>query len=166
ELGTFYSNFEPNIYIGDGKAPEVDPAIVFQDNFEEYSSGTNLSGQGYKVWEGSATVVSGDAFEGQQFGQSDAGKNNFAFRRPITLEAGKKYSIEIATKMQDGAKHTLQVHPRAEYEYAWVDCLNSEWQNNTTEVTITEGNEDVTIALYRWPKKQMSFDNIVIKELE
>ncbi|MFW6277443.1 MAG: glycoside hydrolase family protein [Prolixibacteraceae bacterium] len=166
ELGTYYANFDPNIYIGDGKAPEVDPAIVFQDNFEDYASGSDLTDQGYIVWEGSASVVSGDAFEGQHFGQSDASKNNFALRRPITLEAGKTYSIEIATKMQDGAKHTLQVHPRDEYEYAWVECLNSDWQINSTEITITEGNEEVIIALYRWPKKVLSFDNIVIRELE
>jgi len=166
ELGTFYSNFEPNIYIGDGKAPEVDPAIVFQDNFEDYSSGTDLGEQGYIIWEGSASVVSGDAFEGQQFGQSDASKNNFAIRLPFTLEAGKTYSIEVATKMQDGAKHILQAHPRDEYEYAWVDCFNSEWQINSTEITVTEGNEEVVIALYRWPKKVLAFDQIIVKEVE
>lgn len=164
-LGEFYANFEPNVYIGEGKEPYVDPAIVFQENYEEYAAGTSLTDLGYDVWEGTATVVSGGAFEGQQFGQSDVSKNNFAVRYPITLEAGKTYSIEIATKMQDGAKHVFQVHPRSEYEYAWVECFNSEWEVHTTEITVTEGNEDVIIALYRWPTKQLSWDQIIVKEV-
>lgn len=164
-LGEFYTNYEPNIYIGSGKEPYVDPSIVFQDNFEEYSAGTSLSEVGYVVWEGMATVASGGAYEGQQFGQSDASKVNFAVRYPLTLQAGKTYSFEVATKMQDGAKHTLQVHPKAEYGAAWVDCTNADWQVHSTQFTVTEGNEEVVIALYRWPTKQLSFDQIILKEV-
>lgn len=165
-LGDFYANFKPNIYIGPGKAPVVDPTIAFQDDFEEYSDGANLSGEGYVVWEGTATVGSAGAFEGARFGQSDISKNNFAIRRTITLEAGKTYSLEVTTKIQDGVKHTIQVHPREIYGGAWLDCLNAEWETHTTQFTVTEGNEEVVIALYRWAKKQLSFDKIVVKEVQ
>jgi hypothetical protein len=168
-LGEFYADFEPNIYIGEGKEiPEdpVDPNIIFQDDFESYSEGTSLTSAGYVVWEGTATVAVGDAYQGNKFGQSDVSKNNFAIRRPVTLEAGKTYTIEVATKIEDGVKHVLQVHPKAEYEAAWVECFNSVWENHSTQITVTEGNTDVIVALYRWPLKRMSFDNLIIKELE
>jgi hypothetical protein len=168
-LGEFYADFEPNTYIGPGidpPPPPEDTTAVFRDNFESYDVGSSLSSAGYIIWEGTATVGTGDAFEGDKFGQSDVSKNNFAIRRPVTLEAGKTYTIEVATRMQDGAKHVLQVHPKAAYEAAWVECLNANWENHTTQITVTEGNEEVIIALYRWPLKQMSFDNIVIKEVK
>ena len=164
-LGEFYANFKPNIYIGPGKEPAVDPSIIFQDDFEQYAEGADLTGEGYIVWEGSATVGSSGAFEGARFGHSDISKNNFAIRRPITLEAGKTYSFEVTTKMQDGAGYTIQVHPKAAYEAAWVSASNAEWETHTTQFTVTEGNENVVIALYRWPKKQLAFDNIVVKEV-
>ncbi len=143
----------------------VDPKIIFQDNFESYAEGASLASAGYIIWEGSATVATGNAFEGSKFGMSDMSKINFAFRRPITLEAGKTYSIEVATKIEDGVKHFLQVHPRATYEYAWVECLNSDWVKHSTQITVTPGNEEVTVALYRYALKRLSFDDIVIKEV-
>lgn len=165
-LGEYYANFKPNIYIGPGKKPAVDPAVVFQDDFEEYAVGANLANEGYVVWEGTATVVGGGAFEGARFGQSDASKNNFAIRRTLNLEAGKTYSLEVATKIQGGVAHTIQVHPRAVYEYAWKNATNAEWETHTTQFTVTEGNEEVVIALYRWAKQQLSFDKIVVKEVQ
>jgi len=168
-LGEFYADFEANKYIGPGKEPPPPPedtTAVFRDNFESYEVGANLSGAGYIVWEGTASVGTGDAYEGEKFGQSDVSKNNFAVRKPVSLEAGKTYTIEVATKIQDGVKHVFQVHPKAAYEDAWVECFNAEWENHTTQITVTEGNEEVIVALYRWPLKQMSFDNIVIKEVE
>jgi hypothetical protein len=166
-LGEFYANYEPNIYIGEGKEmppPPEDTTYVFKDNFESYDVGTNLTSAGYVVWEGTATVATGGAFEGNNFGTSDAGKVNFAFRKTLTLEAGKTYTLEAATKIQDGVKHFVQVHPKAAYESAWVECLNANWENHTTEFTVSEGNTEVTIALYRWATKTMSFDNIILKE--
>lgn len=139
--------------------------VVFSDDFESYDEGTNLTSAGYDVWEGAASVALGDAYEGNKFGQSDVSKNNFAIRKSLTLEAGKTYTIEVATKIQDGVKHVLQVHPQAAYGSAWVDCFNADWVNQTTQFTVTEGNEEVVVALYRWAKKQMSFDNLIIKEV-
>ena len=165
-LGEFYASFKPNIYIGPGKGPVMDPAIVFQDDFEDYSEGANLSGEGYVVWEGTATVGSAGAFEGARFGQSDISKNNFAIRRTITLEAGKTYSFEVTTKIQDGVAYTIQVHPKAAYEYAWKNAANAGWETHTTQFTVTEGNEEVVIALYRWAKKQLAFDKIVVKKVQ
>ena len=140
--------------------------VVFSDDFESYDEGTSLTSAGYDVWEGTASVVLGDAYEGNKFGQSDVSKINFAIRKSLTLEAGKTYTIEIATKIQDGVKHILQVHPKAAYEAAWVECFNADWVNQTTQFTVTAGNEEVVVALYRYGLKQMSFDNIVIKEVE
>lgn len=164
-LGEFYANFEPNTLIGPGKEPWVDPTIAFQDDFEEYAEGTSLTEKGYVVWEGSAKVAKGGAFEGSRFVKCDISKNNFAVRRSIILEAGKTYSFEVSTKMQDGAGYSIQVHPKAAYGDSWINASNADWQTHITQFTVTEGNEEVTIALYRWPKKELSFDQIFLKEV-
>jgi hypothetical protein len=164
-LGQYYASFKPNIYIGPGKVPAVDPSIIFQDDFEAYAEGANLSGEGYVVWEGTASVGAAGAFEGDRFGQSDISKINFAIRRALTLEAGKTYSFEVTTKMQDGVAHTIQVHPKAAYGDVWKTATNAGWETHTVQFTVTAGNENVVIALYRYAKKQLAFDNIVVKEV-
>lgn len=164
-LGEFYANFNPNEHIGEGKSL-YEPGVVFKDDFENYKIKSNLQGHGYTVWEGSATVQSGGAHKGSQYGQSDISKNDFAIRRTFNLEAGKTYRLEVATKIEDGVKHIIQVHPRAVYEPSWVNCTNSDWQSHSTEFTVQAGSEDVTIALYRWAKKTLSFDSISLTEIE
>lgn len=164
-LGTFYANFMPNEEIGEGKSP-FDPGVVFKDEFENYDVGSNLQQQGYTVWGGSATVQSGEAQKGSQFGQSDISNNDFAIRRTFKLKAGKTYRYEVATKIEDGVKHIVQVHPRATYESSWKDCTNSEWESHSTEFTVQAGSEDVTIALYRWTKKKLGFDEISLTEID
>lgn len=163
-LGTFYANFMPNEEIGEGKS-EYAPGVIFKDDFEKYNVDSNLQQHGYTVWEGSATVHSGEAHEGSQCGQSNISKNDFAIRRTFNLTAGKSYRLEVATKIEDGVKHIIQVHPRAVYESSWIDCTNREWQSHSTEFTVEEGSENVTIALYRWAKKKLSFDNIILTEI-
>lgn len=164
-LGTFYANFMPNEEIGEGKSP-FGHGVVFKDDFENYDVSSNLQRQGYTVWGGSATVQSGEAQKGSKFGQSDISKNDFAIRRTFKLKAGKRYRYEVATKIEDGVKHTVQVHPRATYESSWKDFTNSEWESHSTEFTVQAGSEDVTIALYRWAKKKLSFDEISLTEIK
>lgn len=166
-LGEFYAGFKPNENIGEGKSTvgPIDPVNGFQDDFESYAAGANLGRFGYLVWEGVARVISGDAYEGNKFGQSNAADLNFAIRKTFTLEAGKTYRLEVATKNEDGLKHVIQVHPKTAYEAAWKDCFNADWENHVTQFTVTTGNEEVTIALYRWQKKLLSFDHIRLTEV-
>jgi hypothetical protein len=138
--------------------------VVFEDGFESYEDGYNLTGAGYSVWEGTAKVtdvtaegVTATANSGDKFGKSDASKNNFAFRKAFTLEAGKTYTWEVATKIQDGVKHTLQVNPTSTYQK--VDVTNDDWQKHSIQFTVQEGFEEVTLAVYRWAKKVVSFDD-------
>lgn len=166
-LGEFYADFKPNGKIGQGKSTigPIDPVNGFRDDFENYAAGTNLGRYGYIVWGGATRVMSGDAYEGNKFGQSNASDLNFAIRKTFILEAGKTYRFEVATKNEDGLKHVLQVHPKTAYEAAWKDCFNANWENHMTQFTVTNGNEEVTIALYRWQKKSLSFDNISLTEV-
>jgi hypothetical protein len=166
-LGEFYASFKPNEKIGEGKATivPIDPVNGFEDNFENYVPGTGLGRLGYVIWGGRAWVLAGDAYEGKQFGQSDMNKQNFAIRKTFLLEAGKTYKLEIATKMEDGLKHVIQVYPKEVYGAAWKDCFNANWENHMTQFTVTKGNEEVTIALYRWQQKLLSFDSIRLTEV-
>lgn len=166
-LGEFYASFKPNEKIGEGKATivPIDPVNGFEDNFENYVPGTGLGRLEYVIWGGSALVLAGDAYEGKQFGQSDMNKQNFAIRKTFLLEAGKTYKLEIATKMEDGLKHVIQVHPKEVYGAAWKDCFNIDWENHVTQFIVTKGNEEVTIALYRWQQKLLNFDVIRLTEV-
>jgi len=166
DIGSFYANFEPNLSIGEGKEPAIDPSLVFSDDFEGYDDNTGLTSIGYTVWEGSAKVLSGEAYKGEKFAQSDASKVNFDVRRTFNLTVGKTYKLEVATKIEDGVKHRVRIYPKEAYESAWVECLNAEWGNHVTQFTVTEGNDEVTISLYRYAKKVLSFDNISLKEVE
>lgn len=138
--------------------------VVFEDGFESYEHGYNLVDADYVVWEGTASVtdvtaegVTATANSGDKFGKSDAGKNNFYLRKTFTLEAGKTYTWEVATKMQDGVKHVLQVNPVDTYQK--VEVFNADWQTHSVQFTVQEGFEEVTLAVYRWAKKVVSFDD-------
>ena len=144
--------------------------VVFEDYFETYTDGQNL-GSFYTVWEGAANAVDenitttwGAAFEGDKFGKSDNAKNNFYLRKTFELEAGKTYVWELATKMTDGAKHVMSVLPADAYPA--LDCTNSEWQKHAIEFTVVEGKTLVTLSLYRYPTKNLYFDNYVLTEKE
>jgi hypothetical protein len=50
--------------------------------------------------------------------------------------------------------------------YPALDCTNGEWQKHSIEFTVLEGKTSVTLSLYRWPTKNLYFDNFVLKEKE
>ena len=164
-LGQFYKNFRPNPFVGEGKEKVFEYPVVFHDDFECYPRTASLRNYDYIIWEGTGNVIWGDAYEGKQYGKSNAQKINYFIRRTFTLEAGKSYRLEVATMNQDGAKHIIQVHPRSAYESSWVDCYNADWQKHSTEFTVTPGNEEVTIAIYRKEQKALSFDDLTITEI-
>jgi len=145
-----------------------DNSIVFEDYFETYTNGQDLSSF-YTVWAGPANAVDGTqtstwgtASEGDGFGKSNDAKEAFYLRKTFTLEAGKTYVWELATKMTDGEKHSLNVLPGDIYPKK--ECYNSTWEKHNVEFTVQSDNTSVTLALYRWPKKNLYFDNFVLKE--
>ncbi|MGD9556903.1 MAG: glycoside hydrolase family protein [Mangrovibacterium sp.] len=164
-LGQFYKNFRPNPFAGEGKSKVFEHPVIFHDDFECYPRTAALKNYGYTIWEGTGNVIWGDAYQGKQFGQSNALKINYYVRRTFILEAGKTYRLGVATKIQDGAKHVVQVHPKAAYGLSWVDCFNADWQKHSTQFTVTPGNEEVTIAIYRQEQKVLGFDDITLTEV-
>jgi hypothetical protein len=143
--------------------------IVFQEDFESYENEFSLHGDVYKVWEGTASVVDvtgteNTAYQGVKYATSDASKVNWQFRKPITLEVGKTYTLKIATKAQDGTKHFVQIHPKTAYELSWIETYNADWQLHTTSFTVTAGNENVIIAVYRYAKIVVGVDAISLTE--
>ncbi len=135
--------------------------VIFEDDFESYADGTNLTSAGYAVWEGTAKV---DSVEGNKFGVSDVSKNNFSFRKSITLEAGKTYTWRIRTKANNGAKHFAQVNPTN--TYTKKECTNADWETHLQTFTVVEGEENVILSINRWPKQVVSFDDFLLVEGE
>ena len=164
-LGQFYKSFRPNPFAGEGKEKIFEYPVIFHDDFECYPQTADVKNYGYTIWGGGASVVWGHAYDGKQFGRSNARQLNFSVRRTFILEAGKTYRLEVATMNQDGAKHVVQVHPKAAYGLSWIDCFNADWQKHSTEFAVTPGNEEVTIAIYRQEQKVLGFDDITLTEV-
>lgn len=177
EAGLFYNKQESSPAISEAvfSSPSnldsngnINRPVVFEDYFENYTDGQNIASF-YTVWEGAANAVDGNvttswgsAFEGDKFGKSDDAKNSFYLRKTFELEAGKTYVWELATKMTDGAKHVMSVLPGD--VYPGLDCFNSDWEKHAIEFTIDEAHTSVTLSLYRWPTKNLFFDNYILKE--
>ena len=139
--------------------------VIFEDNFESYEDGFSLHGDVYKVWEGTATVVNAtDAYEGSKYAASDATKNNWQIRRAVTLEEGKTYTLQIATKSQDAGKHFVNILPSDTYGTSKVECTNADWVLHTTTFTVVAGKTDITITVSSYPKKVISVDAIKLTE--
>lgn len=175
EVGLFYRN-----HLSSPAIPEVvysapsnldgktNPHSVFEDYFEHYTDNQNL-GEVYTVWEGVASAVDrsltadwGEPYDGDKFGRADAQNENFYLRKKFDLEAGKTYTWQLATRMQDGLKHVMKVLPDS--IYPTLECYNSEWESHSVEFTVLEGATSITLSLYRWPKKYLFFDNYILRE--
>ncbi|PWD98915.1 glycosyl hydrolase [Marinilabilia rubra] len=163
-LGEFYANFEPNVYIGEGKEPYVDPAIVFQDGFETYDPGADLGGKGYSVWEGNANVASGDAFSGDNFAQCEPNNNSFYFRKKLTLEEGKTYTFEVMTKSPEGKNHKA-VAKIGDRNIGGDLVSSTEWTKSSYTFTTGEGETKAIVFIYSWPVSRVDVDDITIKEV-
>ena len=143
--------------------------VIFEDNFESYAGDSSLHGDVYKVWEGTALVVDTTgtgttAYDGSKYATSDISKNNWMLRKAVTLEAGKTYTLSVATRNLEGKKHVVQVIPGDTYSDANVECFNTDWELHTTQFTVVAGKEEVIIAVYRWPKTAVHVDAIKLIE--
>ena len=145
---------------------------IFYDNFESYGDGFDLNSiPDYTVWEGSAKVVDttaasgrGVAFEGVKFGQTDNLKVNLQVRYTDTLTPGQMYVWELATKIQDGAKHFMNVLPGTSYGVFKKDFYNADWEKHKVKFVVNETDTIVTIALYRYGKKVVGFDDWLLRK--
>lgn len=153
-----------------GIDPEMRPpaGTLYRDFFEQYNSGQNLSSF-YTVGNGQAYVVDvntstshGTAFEGDKFGRSNNTSNGFFIQKTFTLEPGKTYVWELATRMAGGGIHRMEVLPSD--IYSGKDFTNGDWQTNRVEFTVTESHPEVTLSLTREPKTILYFDNFILKE--
>ena len=54
----------------------------------------------------------------------------------------------------------MQVNPTETYKK--VEVTNADWQTHSIQFTVQEGKEEVALAVYRWPKKVVSFDDLSI----
>ncbi len=120
--------------------------VVFEDNFEAHETGTPMVELEWVVWEGGALIAEGEAHSGSKYVLCQPSSNNFYLRKPITLEVGKTYKYEVATKSPNSFNHRPQVR-------AGTRTIQGELANNDTwvvkeiEFTVEEGEEDVVLIV-------------------
>lgn len=145
----------------------VSQTVIFEDNYESYPTDSSLTQFGYKVWEGTALVAdtaTSTAYDSIKYVVSDVSKNNWAFRKTVTLEAGKTYTYMVATRCVEGSKHVVSVAPGKVYTEAKVDCYNAEWELHSVEFTAVAGSEEATLVVYRYPKTVVDVDAMSLIE--
>ncbi|PWD98916.1 T9SS type A sorting domain-containing protein [Marinilabilia rubra] len=142
--------------------------VVFEDGFESYTHGDNLTGQGYSVWEGSATVTNaaeagGDAFSGSNFAQCEPSGNSFYFRKNLTLEEGKTYTFEVMTKSPDGKNHKA-VAKVGDRNIAGDLVGATDWTKTSITFTVEAGETEAIMWVYSWPQSRVDIDEFKVIE--
>lgn len=117
---------------------------IFLDDFESYTIGAGLGSFGYDIWEGTAKVAEGDAFQGAKYVNcSGTAKKTFYLRKTVSVIAGKSYTLTLATQAPAGKSHKIG------YKFASSSAVTSDAKTNTTwnESTINftaNATEDLT----------------------
>jgi hypothetical protein len=138
--------------------------VVFEDNFEAHAPGTSVSDLGWITWEGGAVIEEGEAFSGTKFVLCQPSANNFYLRKHITLEVGKTYKYEVATKSPNSFNHRPQV--RAGTRTIQGDLANNNnWVVKEIEFTVEEGEEEVDLIVYSFPVQPVHVDAVKLTEV-
>ena len=138
--------------------------VVFEDDFEDHETGISVTDLGWVTWEGGAVIEEGDAYSGSKFVLCQPSNNNFYLRRPITLEAGKTYKYEVATKSPNGFNHRTQVIVGGTTIQGDLED-NDTWVVKEIEFTVGEGEEDVVLTVYSWPIQDVHVDDVKLIEV-
>lgn len=177
EVGNYYKNMhstpsvtEDFLICPSNLDNNTNEKFEYFDGFESYDNDERLD-EIYTVVEGVATAVDvdkntefGTAYAGNKFGKTDDNKNNFEFSKTFELEAGKTYVWDLSTRISYGLQHVMSVKPVS--VYPTLNCYNKEWEKHSIEFTVEDGNEQVTLSLYRYFPKEMFFDDFWLREKE
>lgn len=137
--------------------------IVLNENFDSYEDGYNLAEAGFILWEGDASVVSGDAVSGGKYAELKPSANNYYFRRIITLDEGKDYVFEVQTRSPEAKNHRAVVKVGAESIQG--DIVNSTtWTKSSIPFSVTDGNTEVTLWIYSYPNFVLHADDFILYE--
>jgi len=144
--------------------------IVFEDDYESYDDATNLTSVGYKVWEGTASVVDVDvqtgespAYSGSKYAKCIPGNNNFYLRRNLTLVEGKTYTFEVVTRSPEGKNHKVEIKVGDRAVSNGV-VNHKTWNKVSVEVTIGSGETSAVAYVYSWPKARVDVDDFKVYE--
>lgn len=147
---------------------------VFEDDYESYDDGTNLTSEGYAVWAGVATVVDDQvqteespAYSGHKYAKCIPDDNNFYLRKSITLEEGKTYTFEVVTRSPAGKNHKIAIDlGEGDGKRTVASSLvnNTTWSKVSVEVEVGSGETSAVAYVYSWPKTRVDVDDFKIYE--
>jgi hypothetical protein len=138
--------------------------IVFEDNFEAHETGTPMGELEWIVWEGGALIAEGEAHAGSKYVLCQPSANNFYLRKPITLEVGKTYKYEVATKSPNSFNHRPQVRAGTR-TIQGVLANNDNWVVKEIEFTVEEGEAEVVLIVYSFPIQPVHVDAVKLTEV-
>ncbi len=167
ELGAYYANFEPNIYIGQGQETYYGPVIAFEEDFET----GNLNGwenhaangmvQGAGDMNDPSHLIDGDYSYFKNWGSGDM------ISRVIELEAGVEYTFSFETFMAwDWIYINAYVYDASNDELlAETNVHLMDPNTGSVDFTAPEGGS-VKILFNKWADSpgRVGIDNIKIVE--
>ncbi|MFO7852743.1 MAG: glycoside hydrolase family protein [Bacteroidota bacterium] len=167
ELGTFYANFEPNIYIGEGQEVTDGPVVVFHEDFET----GNLNGwenhasngmvQGAADMNDPSQIIEGDYSYFKNWGSGDM------ISRVIDLEPGVEYTLSFDYFMAwDWIYINVYIYDASNDELiAETNVHMIDPGTGSVDFTAPEGGS-VKILFNKWADSpgRVGIDNIMIVE--
>jgi hypothetical protein len=171
ELGTYYANFEPNIYIGEGKDSYVPPVIAFMEDFEtgNLNGWENLAANGMVQSaadippENAHQIIGGVYSYFKNWGSGDM------ISRVIDLEPGVEYTLSYETYMAwDWIYINAYVYDASTDELiAQTEVHFQEPNKGSVNFTAPEGGS-VKILFNKWADSpgRVGIDNILIEEVQ
>ncbi|MEA4935434.1 MAG: T9SS type A sorting domain-containing protein [Paludibacter sp.] len=138
--------------------------VIFSDDIESYTVGASLGSSGYDIWEGTAKIAEGDAFQGTKYVNcSGTASKTFYFRKTVSLIAGKSYTLKLATQAPAAKSHKIG------YKFASSSAVTSDAKTNTTwqESIINftaNATEDMTFWVQFFGAGNVYVDNIRLTE--
>jgi hypothetical protein len=137
--------------------------VVLEENFDSYEVGYNLAEAGFILWEGDASVVTGDAVSGDKYAELKPTANNYYFRRNFTLEEGKDYVFEVQTRSPEAKKHRAVAKFGTETVQGEV-IESTFWTKTSIPFSVTAGNTEVILWIYSYPNFVLHADDFVLYE--
>jgi len=118
--------------------------VLFADDFESYSDGTGLSSVGYDIWEGTARVTEGSAFDGTKYVNCTGTANKtFYLRKTVTLSTAGSYTLTLATQAPASKEHRIGYKFASSSAVVADKVTNTNWQEYTVDIT-AETAENIT----------------------
>lgn len=162
------------LFVAIGISLGINAQTIFEDDFESYAKGDNLTEKGYEIkksntYSGSVSAII-DTVTGNKYVKLYAPENGQAsmqFLREIELTPGVSYNFQLQTK--GSLKRYLQLIPVTGVDYvskttdfAPTEEQKTQWITHTLNYTPTAGEENLKLGIFHNWSGTLLIDNIKV----